>query len=77
MKKAQASIEKVIGKAAGVDEDGVPATITKTAYERVRELVQEQLQVVRRRKAELDEEENFLMEKLRLMTPKNDKVIDS
>ena len=71
MKKAQASIEKVIGKAAGVDEDGTPVGIAKTAYDKVRELVQEQLQVVRRRKAELDEEENFLMEKLRLMTPKS------
>ena len=71
MKKAQASIEKVIGKAAGVEADGTPVGIAKTAYDKVRELVQEQLQVVRRRKAELDEEENFLMEKLRLMTPKS------
>jgi hypothetical protein len=71
MKKAQASIERVVGKAGGVEADGTPVGITKTAYDKVRELVQEQLQVVRRRKAEIEEEENFLMEKLRLMTPKS------
>jgi hypothetical protein len=69
MKQAPAVTERVIGKAAGVDADGTPATMSKTAYEKVRELQQEQLRLVRKQIELYREEENRLMEALAKYPP--------
>ena len=58
--KGTVKIERVQGRAAGVNADGTPVV----AYEQVRKLLQEQLSIVRERIKYYKEEEKYYVEKL-------------
>jgi len=57
--KATVKIDKVLGSAAGVNEDGTPVV---TAYEHVRRLYQKQLEHARKQKSYYIAEEKRLVE---------------
>ena len=69
MKQAPAVTERVVGRAGGVEADGTPVGMSKTAHEKVRELQQEQLRLVRKQIELYREEENRLMETLAKYPP--------